>query len=121
MVCSPDHVMAPTLGPNSQPALHNLVHNNIGGLLSAPGELPPRFGTMVLPSSPNEPVFFLHHSNVDRIWNEWQEIHGIHTYEPASGFPGNSADDPMMPYEEIGIPVTPDAVADIQALGYSYQ
>ena len=27
---------------------------------------------MFLNSSPNDPIFFLNHCNVDRIWAEWQ-------------------------------------------------
>lgn len=31
------------------------------------------FGDMGPASSPNEPLFFLHHAQVDRIWTKWQE------------------------------------------------
>ena len=27
---------------------------------------------MELPTSPNDPVFFLHSCNLDRLWNLWQ-------------------------------------------------
>ena len=37
---------------------HNLVHNNIGGF-------------MPTPMSPTDPIFFMHHSNIDRIWDAW--------------------------------------------------
>jgi len=37
---------------------HNNVQNNIGGW-------------MPTPSSPRDPIFFMHHSNVDRIWDLW--------------------------------------------------
>ncbi|KAM0268535.1 hypothetical protein ACHAQH_009965 [Verticillium albo-atrum] len=30
------------------------------------------FGDMGPASSPNEPLFFLHHANVDRVWAKWQ-------------------------------------------------
>jgi tyrosinase len=33
-------------------------------------------------SSPNDPVFFLHHCNVDRIWAAWQLAHPTATYVP---------------------------------------
>lgn len=29
--------------------------------------------SMVLWSSPNDPIFFMHHANIDRIWAKWQE------------------------------------------------
>ena len=43
-------------------SLHNRVHAWVGGSLSPL-------------SSPNDPVFFLHHCNVDRLWAEWQAAH----------------------------------------------
>ena len=50
--------------------LHNLVHVWIGGDM-APG------------TSPNDPAFFLNHSNVDRIWERWQVDWG-REYSPAA-------------------------------------
>lgn len=41
--------------PNLEANLHNQVHTWVGG------DMGPF-------SSPNDPVFFLHHCNVDRIW-----------------------------------------------------
>ena len=35
-----------------------------------------------LSSSPNDPVFFLNHCNVDRIWAGWQQIHNNPPYLP---------------------------------------
>ena len=43
--------------------LHNRVHVWIGGDMSPA-------------SSPNDPVFFLNHCNVDRIWEAWMKKHG---------------------------------------------
>jgi tyrosinase len=51
------------------PGLHNRVHVWIGG-------------DMGPASSPNDPVFYLNHCNVDRIWAGWQEIHGNPSYVP---------------------------------------
>ena len=42
--------------------LHNLVHRWVNG-------------TMLMMGSPNDPVFWLHHANVDRLWGDWQRIH----------------------------------------------
>lgn len=60
--------------------MHGKVHRWVGGRM---GE----------PSSPNDPVFFMHHANVDRIWAEWQDRWGIDNYpsepewnEPLFGF-----------------------------------
>jgi hypothetical protein len=39
-------------------------------------------GDMLSMTSPNDPIFFLHHSNVDRIWAKWQLEHPDQTYPP---------------------------------------
>lgn len=104
-----------------RPILHNAVHSWIGGILPSTTPDKPLFGTMTMPSSLNDPVFFLHHANIDRIWAEWQEIYGIHTYQPVSGAHNSNANDPMLPFNEINLVVTPDAVADIKTLGVLYQ
>jgi tyrosinase len=51
-----------------RPELHNRVHVWIGGDMG-PG------------TSPNDPVFYLNHCNVDRIWEAWMVKHG-RTYAP---------------------------------------
>jgi tyrosinase len=113
-------IMTPETGPDSHPILHNAVRLWAGGVLpSAPDA--PLFGTMALPTAPNDPLYFLHHANIDRIWNEWQKTHGLHSYEPRGEMPSNNADDTMMPFDSIGTLATPDSVADIKALGYRYQ
>ncbi len=43
------------------PQLHNRVHVWVGG-------------SMLINTSPNDPVFFLNHCNVDRIWALWQDL-----------------------------------------------
>ncbi len=99
--------------------LHNPVHGWVGG--ASPTSRGPRFGTMTANSaSPNDPVFFLHHANVDRLWAEWQEIYGVDTYRPISGYEFNSLNDAMYPFDEAGIVATPADVADIAQLGYRY-
>jgi tyrosinase len=52
---------------SGQSALHNGVHVWVGG-------------QMQTASSPNDPAFFLHHCNVDRIWSLWQARYGNDTY-----------------------------------------
>ena len=53
------------------PALHNRVHVWIGGDMSPS-------------TSPNDPVFYLNHCNVDRIWERWMTEHGRHYLPPDS-------------------------------------
>ena len=47
---------------------HNQVHNNIGGW-------------MPTPASPRDPIFFMHHSNIDRIWAMWN-VHHSNSKDP---------------------------------------
>jgi tyrosinase len=72
---------------------------------------------VILTTSPNDPVFFLHHANVDRRWAEWQTRHPGKTYEPKTGVKGNAADSPMTPFDRV----TPGAVEHVAALGYRYE
>jgi hypothetical protein len=63
--------------------LHNRVHIWVGGDMG-PG------------TSPNDPVFFLHHCNIDRLWATWQYAHPGSAYLPASGGPtGHNLNDVM--------------------------
>jgi len=64
--------------------MHNRVHVFIGG-------------SMEPASSPNDPVFFLNHCNVDRQWEAWLTKHG-RTYAPVPGEgpSGHRADDPLL-------------------------
>ena len=103
--------------------LHNSVHGYVGGITPPDEENgAPVFGTMTVPlASPNDPIFFLHHANVDRLWAEWQKAHPDDLYRPrgaAAGesFPDNEIDDPLTPWTHA----TPRSVADTEALGYVY-
>jgi tyrosinase len=116
--CSPDGFMGTV--PFGDARLHNQAHGWAGGMLP-PSAKGARFGTLVAnPASPNDPVFFLIHANVDRLWAEWQEVHGANTYRPVSGYEDNSLNDVMHPLEEAGGAPTPADVARIRKLGYRY-
>jgi tyrosinase len=47
---------------------HNLVHNELGGIVTG---LPDRQGFMRDFLSPVDPIFFMHHTNIDRLWDVW--------------------------------------------------
>jgi len=87
--------------------LHNQVHRWIGGDMEA--------GT-----SPNDPVFWLHHANIDRIWWEWQnKTSPRRPYAPLDGGPaGLNAGDNMACL--LGT-WNPAAVQDITAPGLNYE
>ena len=56
----------------TMPNLHNRVHVWVGG-------------DMGPATSPNDPVFYLNHCNVDRFWAGWQTRPGSGPYRPTSG------------------------------------
>lgn len=60
---------------------HNHVHNFIGGYFDAPGNWNPGpYGNMTNNLSPVDPIFFLHHANMDRLWESWsakQQKYGL--------------------------------------------
>lgn len=88
--------------------LHNRIHAWVSG-------------SMLTAASPNDPVFWLHHTNTDRIWYEWQKIHGIDTYEPVKEYENNNLDDEMIPFDAHDIHVTPKDVLDSDKLGVCYE
>ncbi|MCX5215898.1 tyrosinase family protein [Kitasatospora sp. NBC_00240] len=119
--CSADGVMEQEFDLSVPPKMHNSAHTWAGGLLgfTADGQL--LKGTMMQISvSPNDPVFFLNHANVDRLWDRWQSTHCGSTYEPASGYPMNSAGDILQPFDRAGIKASPSMLEAVRTLGYRY-
>ena len=91
--------------------------------------------------SPNDPLFFMHHANVDRLWNEWQTDNhsGSNFYPNAGEPPGHNLNNLMWPwvggtpgYQSLLIPdwalptaignaqARPADVLDMAAMGYTY-
>jgi tyrosinase len=90
--------------------IHNLIHNFSGG--NSPYPVGPNnefsTGDMVDPGrTAFDPIFWGHHSNVDRLWAEWQRRH-----------PGRGPDNPdaVLPPWNFTVSDTPS----IAALGYEY-
>jgi tyrosinase len=88
--------------------MHNQVHVWVGG-------------DMGPASSPNDPVFYLNHCNVDRIWEGWMAHHG-RTYQPppsaSADLLGHRRNDPLYSIL-IQTPVTPAQMLDPSTY-YSY-
>ncbi|HEU4657848.1 MAG TPA: tyrosinase family protein, partial [Capillimicrobium sp.] len=105
-------------GWGSPRASHNTVHVWVGGeFVGRDGE---QMGTMALGTSPNDPVFWLHHANIDRLWSTWSAANG-RVYLPAQGGPtGVNRGDTMEPFARIGIAVTPGDLLSTRPLGYRY-
>ncbi len=76
---------------------HNKVHNYIGGV----GPVDPGpYGNMTNFLSPVDPIFFLHHSNMDRLWDVWtrkQQRLGL-PYLPDEADIKNFSDEPFLFY-----------------------
>ncbi|HEY0547097.1 MAG TPA: tyrosinase family protein [Pyrinomonadaceae bacterium] len=92
--------------------IHNLIHNFSGGSnpnfnrTKYPRE--PQYGDMVSAGlTARDMIFWGHHSNVDRLWAEWQKLH-----------PGSEPDDPT----DVLAPWTlnVEQVLSTSKLGYEY-
>jgi tyrosinase len=113
-----DHAATPSFRNTVEgwigPGLHNRVHVWVGGDMD-PG------------TSPNDPVFFLHHCNVDRIWASWQQRFFAgqlaQSYPVTAAPTGHNLDDLMFPWDGMNSPlrVRPRDVLDTAALGYQYE
>ena len=88
------------------PGLHNRGHVWVGG-------------SMMPMTSPNDPVFFLHHCFVDKLWADWQAKFPNEQYLPQSGGPAGQNVNDLMERTVSG-QVTPGDVLDHVALGYTY-
>ena len=96
-------------GEAPEPWLHNRVHVWVGG-------------DMGPSTSPNDPVFYLNHCNVDRIWEGWMQKPGHgRSYVPSmnagSALAGHRIDDTIA--SPLGTSATPRQVLNSSAI-YSY-
>jgi tyrosinase len=97
-------------------SMHNNVHVWVGG-------------TMTNNFSPGDPVFFMNHCNVDRLWAEWQQNKSNKDWYPEQGqvashgipINGHNRMDKMYPWNNLaeGNPTVED-VLDHHQLGYKY-
>jgi tyrosinase len=80
-------------------------------------------GSMAPMTSPNDPVFFLHHCFIDKVWADWQAVQAAENaaaaphYAPErDGPPGHNLADKLKPWER-----TVREVLNIADLGYEYE
>jgi Common central domain of tyrosinase len=99
---------------NALEQLHNTVHVWVGG-------------SMLPMSSPDDPVFFLHHCNVDRIWAMWESRN---PGSIASGWPpagqgpdGQHLDDVLTPWNGANgaSRMTSRQTLEFKSLGFTYE
>ncbi|WP_375414699.1 tyrosinase family protein, partial [uncultured Bradyrhizobium sp.] len=83
---------------------HDTMHRWVGGQMAS------------VPNSPNDPVFFLHHANNDRIWAQWQQLYpNVPTTAPGMN------PTTVMPPTEPGVPgATVGSVIDAPFSRYAY-
>lgn len=79
--------------------VHNMVHVWVGGTMGS------------IPTAPADPMFWMHHANIDRLWWLWQESPKGQGKNPSL----TGADAVMDPW-----PNTEADTRDITALGYTY-
>ena len=81
---------------------------------------------MMTAASPADPIFFLHHANIDRLWAAWIRLHpGAAPYLPVGGAAtGHNLNDALIfsdaPPKPWAGTATPASVINHQALGYRY-
>ena len=78
--------------------LHNRVHVWVGGTMSE------------IPVAAFDPVFWAHHTMIDRLWAIWQQAH------PGAGVGSVPQDVPLGPFPTLNVGQT----LNINALGYQY-
>ena len=84
---------------------HNNVHRTIGGTMGTAG-------------SPGDPIFWLHHAQIDRLWGRWLRLGGGR----ANPTEGAWLDQEFRFFKARGADVTqtPREVVSTEALGYRY-
>jgi tyrosinase len=87
---------------SSLEGIHGGVHVWVGGTMSW------------IPTAPADPIFWMHHANIDRLWSVWQASNpGLNPNLPG---PPNSATSPVMDPWSYSEPQT----RSIAAMGYKY-
>jgi len=117
---------------------HNKVHNNTGGIITTYKDGKPTTvdlgGFMQSNLSPVDPLFFLHHANIDRIWDLWTRKQLARGYPIfPDGYPGNApgsdynlwSTEPFLFFTGVdGKPVAGQTAGAYQSIGqfdYDYQ
>lgn len=103
------------VSPTGGSRMHNGVHGYVGG-------------NMWLETSPDDPIFFLHHANIDRLWCKWQVLYpGFYHHMPVAGDQdpqgrpdvardGHNAYDDLVAFGTV----TAYDLINMRALGYEY-
>lgn len=100
---------------------HNIVHVAIGGQNPLTG----RGGLMSVPDTAGlDPIFYLHHCNIDRMWAEWNKA-GKDNPQEKTWLNGPTATGDRKFYmpnpDQSAWEFTPEMVTDVTQLGYDYE
>jgi len=96
---------------------HDNVHDGVGGLMGN------------VPTAAADPIFYMHHSQIDRLWASWQSYGGsTNNFAPdgqGTQDQPSMADWQAMKFSFVDgtgtlVTVGPTQALDYQALGYSY-
>ncbi|MCK9922693.1 tyrosinase family protein [Frankia sp. AgPm24] len=99
---------------------HNMVHTLVGG---RSGNQP---GAMAVPDSAGlDPIFWLHHANIDRLWESWNRSSPTHLNPTSSRWLSGPAANGRRPFampwhDGTTWTFTPAQLVSIQRLGYQY-
>lgn len=106
---------------------HNPVHIAVGGHINRPGEKDPFEGLMSDPQMAGlDPVFWLHHANIDRLWQVWLDRNPAHKNpvdDPAwvEGPPSGGRPFIMPAPDGSTYTYIVSQMLSLQDLGYTYQ
>lgn len=93
---------------NLEHGMHDPMHENVGGMPVLPGRtLPGQMSDALF--SPQDPIFWLFHCNIDRLWSRWQRTHDKRKdskYPKFGMLPGRRRDDAMQPWA-VSVPNPP--------------
>jgi tyrosinase len=92
--------------PSLEGSPHGAVHVLVGGKMGS------------VPTAANDPIFWLHHCNIDRIWNQWLNLGGGRANPSDASF----LDQPYSFADENGqtVTVTVGQIISSAVLGYRY-
>jgi hypothetical protein len=85
---------------------HNLIHGFVGGDMGD------------LSRSPNDPLFWLHHANIDRIYALWRDRH--YSVVPPKAWRNESLGGFIDPWGRTVSPVAAATTLDTTTFGYAY-
>ncbi len=124
--CSADGVEEFIGGPHPYTRMHAAVHFYVSGSWKQGDHL--QRGTLVLLTGAADPVFWLHHSMVDKMWVDWSARHG-RVYVPEKEIPKTGSmlakvpglKTPLRPFDRVAPEICRVAnVLDHRKLGYAY-